>query len=63
MADGSLLNFTGEQRRETEAFIKNSIGTKEDFLMTILTTATNLEELLESKTNRKRTGVVKIYGT
>lgn len=49
MADGSLLNFTGEQRRETEAFIKNSIGTKEDFLMTILTTATNLEELLESK--------------
>ena len=47
--DGSLQNFTGEQRRETEAFIKNSIGTKEDFLMTILTTATNLEELLESK--------------
>ena len=49
MSDGSLQNFTGEQRRETEAFIKNSIGTKEDFLMTILTTATNLEELLESK--------------
>jgi DNA repair exonuclease SbcCD ATPase subunit len=47
--DGSLQNFTGEQRRETEAFIKNSIGTKEDFLMTILTTGTNLEELLESK--------------
>jgi DNA repair exonuclease SbcCD ATPase subunit len=47
--DGSLQNFTGEQRRETETFIKNSIGTKEDFLMTILTTATNLEELLESK--------------
>ena len=49
LADGSLQNFTGEQRRETEAFIKNSIGTKEDFLMTILTTSTNLEELLESK--------------
>lgn len=49
LADGSLQNFTGEQRRETEAFIKNSIGTKEDFLMTILTTATNLEDLLESK--------------
>jgi len=47
--DGSLQNFTGEQRRETEAFIKSSIGTKEDFLMTILTTATNLEELLEAK--------------
>jgi DNA repair exonuclease SbcCD ATPase subunit len=49
LADGSIMNFTGEQRRETEAFIKNSIGTKEDFLMTILTTATNLEDLLESK--------------
>lgn len=47
--DGSLQNFTGEQRRETEKFIKESIGTKEDFLMTILTTATNLEELIDSK--------------
>jgi DNA repair exonuclease SbcCD ATPase subunit len=49
LSDGSLQNFTGEQRRETEAFIKTSIGTKEDFLMTILTTASNLEELLEAK--------------
>jgi DNA repair exonuclease SbcCD ATPase subunit len=49
LSDGSLLNFTGEQRRETESFIKNSIGTKEDFLMTILTTGSNLEDLLESK--------------
>jgi DNA repair exonuclease SbcCD ATPase subunit len=47
--DGSLQNFTGEQRRETEAFIKTSIGSKEDFLMTILTTATNLEDLIDSK--------------
>jgi DNA repair exonuclease SbcCD ATPase subunit len=49
LSDGSLQNFTGEQRRETEAFIKTSIGTKEDFLMTILTTSTNLEELIDSK--------------
>ena len=49
LADGSLQNFTGEQRRETESFIKNSIGTMEDFLMTILTTATNLEELIDAK--------------
>ena len=49
LADGSLQNFTGEQRRETEAFIKSSIGTMEDFLMTILTTATNLEELIDAK--------------
>ena len=49
MADGQLQNFTGEQRRETEAFMKKSIGTMDDFLMTILTTASNLEDLLESK--------------
>lgn len=49
LADGQLQNFTGEQRRETEKFIKTSIGTQEDFLMTILTTSSNLEELLEAK--------------
>jgi len=49
LSDGSLQNFTGEQRRETESFIKNSIGTMEDFLMTILTTSTNLEELIDAK--------------
>ena len=49
LADGTLQNFTGEQRRETEKFIKESIGTKDDFLMTILTTATNLEELIDAK--------------
>jgi len=49
LADGSLQNFTGEQRRETEMFIKNSIGTMDDFLTTILTTASNLEDLIESK--------------
>ena len=46
---GELQNFTGEQRRETETFIKNSIGNMDDFLMTILTTASNLEDLLDAK--------------
>jgi DNA repair exonuclease SbcCD ATPase subunit len=49
LADGQLQNFTGEQRRETEDFMKKSIGTMDDFLMTIVTTASNLEDLLESK--------------
>jgi len=49
LPNGELMNFTGEQRRETERFIKNSIGSQDDFLMTILTTATNLEDLIESK--------------
>lgn len=49
LSDGQLLNFTGEQRRETENFIKKSIGNIDDFLMTILTTASNLEDLIDSK--------------
>ena len=49
LPNGELQNFTGEQRRETEKFIKTSIGEQEDFLMTILTTASNLEDLLEAK--------------
>ena len=48
-ADGSLQNFTGEQRRETENFIKESIGTMNDFLLTVLTTASNIESIIESK--------------
>ena len=49
LADGQLQNFTGEQRRETENFMKKSIGSMEDFLMTIVTTASNLEDLLDAK--------------
>ena len=49
LPDGTYQNFTGEQRRETEKFIKNSIGELDDFLMTILTTSSNLEELIDSK--------------
>jgi DNA repair exonuclease SbcCD ATPase subunit len=49
LADGQLQNFTGEQRRETENFMKTAIGSMDDFLMTIVTTASNLEDLLEAK--------------
>ena len=49
LPDGTLRNFTGEQRRETENFIKESIGSVDDFLITILTTGSNLESLIESK--------------
>lgn len=51
--DGSLQNLQGEQRRETEEFLKNSIGTMDDFLITILTTANNLENLLEAKPTQR----------
>lgn len=62
LSDGQLLNFTGEQRRETEKFIKNSIGEQEDFLMTILTTATNLEDLIDSKPTARGQVLSKFLG-
>ena len=62
LSDGSLQNFTGEQRKETEEFIKNSIGTKEDFLMTILTTSTNLEELIDAKPTARGQVLSKFMG-
>jgi DNA repair exonuclease SbcCD ATPase subunit len=62
LSDGSLQNFTGEQRKETESFIKNSIGSKEDFLMTILTTSTNLEELIDAKPTARGQVLSKFMG-
>lgn len=62
LPNGELQNFTGEQRRETEKFIKNSIGEQEDFLMTILTTATNLEELIDSKPTARGQVLTKFLG-
>ena len=47
--NGDIVNLAGEQRRETETFITSAIGTEEDFLMTILTTGRNLEEMIDSK--------------
>ena len=49
----TLQNLQGEQRRETENIIKKSIGTLDDFLLTILTTGSNLEELIEAKPTQR----------
>ena len=51
--EGTLQNLQGEQRRETEEFFRKSIGTMDDFLLTILTTANNLEDLLEAKPTQR----------
>ena len=42
-------NENEEQRAATEKIIKSAIGSQEDFLSTILTTGSNLEELIDSK--------------
>ena len=60
--DGTIINLTGEQRRETEAFITSAIGTEEDFLSTILTTGYNLEQLIESKPTARGQILTKFIG-
>jgi len=62
LADGQLQNFTGEQRRQTENFIKTSIGDIDDFLMTIVTTASNLEDLLDAKPTARGQVLSKFLG-
>jgi len=61
-ADGTTENLTGEQRRETEAFITSAIGTEEDFLTTIVTTGNNLEQLIESKPTARGQILTKFMG-
>ena len=60
--DGTIVNLSGEQRRETEIIITSAIGTEEDFLSTILTTGNNLEELIESKPTARGQILTKFLG-
>jgi DNA repair exonuclease SbcCD ATPase subunit len=60
--DGTIVNLSGEQRRETEAFITSAIGTEEDFLTTIMTTGNNLEQLIESKPTARGQVLTKFLG-
>ena len=60
--DGTVVNLSGEQRRETEAFISSAIGTEEDFLATIMTTGNNLEQLVDSKPTARGQTLTKFLG-
>ncbi len=62
MADGSIQNLEGEQRRETDDFIKKSIGDVDDFLLTIIATSDNLEELIHTLPTQKGRLLSKFIG-
>lgn len=53
LPDNTIENLEGEQRRETEEFIKKSIGSVNDFLLTIITDADNLENIIHTKPTEK----------
>ena len=62
MEDGSVINLEGEQRRETDELIKKSIGTYDDFMSTIISTASNLENLIETKPTERGKILSKFVG-
>ena len=62
LADGSLQNLEGEQRRETDEFIKKSIGDVDDFLLTIIATSDNLEDLIHTLPTQKGRLLSKFIG-
>jgi DNA repair exonuclease SbcCD ATPase subunit len=53
LPDNTIENLEGEQRRETEEFIKKSIGSMDDFLLTIIADADNLEDIIHTKPTEK----------
>jgi len=62
MADGTIQNLEGEQRRETDDFIRKSIGSVDDFLLTIIATSDNLEELIHTLPTQKGKLLSKFIG-
>ena len=53
LPDGTVENLEGEKRRETEEFIKKSVGSVNDFLLTIIADADNLEDIIHTKPTEK----------
>jgi DNA repair exonuclease SbcCD ATPase subunit len=62
MADGTTQNLEGEQRRETDEFIRKSIGDVDDFLLTIIATSDNLEDLIHTLPTQKGKLLSKFIG-
>jgi DNA repair exonuclease SbcCD ATPase subunit len=62
LADGNRENLEGEQRRETENVITETIGTYEDFMTTIVATRKNLEDLIETKPTQRGRLLTKFVG-
>jgi len=62
LSDGSKENLEGEQRRETDTLISDTIGTYDDFMLTIVSTAKNLEDLIETKPTQRGRLLTKFIG-
>lgn len=61
-ADGTEENLEGEQRRETDKLIADTIGSYDDFMLTIVATSKNLEDLMETKPTHRGRLLTKFIG-
>ena len=62
LADGNRENLEGEQRRETDKLITETIGSYDDFMTTIVATAGNLESLIGTKPTERGRLLTKFIG-
>ena len=62
LADGNRENLEGEQRRETDKLITETIGSLSDFMTTIVATAGNLESLIATKPTERGRLLTKFIG-
>ena len=62
LADGTEENLEGEQRRETDKLIADTIGSYDDFMLTIIATSKNLEDLMETKPTQRGRLLTKFIG-
>jgi len=62
LADGTEENLEGEQRRETDKLIADTIGSYDDFMLTIVATSKNLEDLMETKPTYRGRLLTKFIG-
>jgi len=62
LADGTEENLEGEQRRETDKLIEDTIGSYDDFMLTIVATSKNLEDLIETKPTHRGRLLTKFIG-
>jgi len=62
LPSGGIKQLNGEQRRFTDDLIKNYVGSFDDFLITILTTGDNLDDLIRTKATERGRILTKFIG-
>jgi DNA repair exonuclease SbcCD ATPase subunit len=62
LPSGGVKQLNGEQRKFTDDLIKTYVGSYEDFLITILTTGDNLDDLIKTKPTERGRILTKFIG-